>query len=40
MAIQLEDLVDCLAVLFPLFDFVFLFDQSSGHTKNKKMGSV
>ena len=33
MKIQLEDCVDCLEVIFPTFDFVFLFDQSSGHTK-------
>ena len=30
---QLEDVVDCLSHIFPNFDFVFLFDQSSGNTK-------
>jgi len=37
-ALQLEDLVDCLIVLFPNVDFVFLFDQSSGHGKRQKDG--
>jgi len=37
-ALQLEDLVDCLIVLFPNVDFVFLFDQSSGHGKHQKDG--
>jgi len=37
-ALQLEDLVDCLCVLYPNFDFVFLFDQSSGHGKRQKDG--
>jgi len=30
--------VDCCSVLFPNFDFVFLFDQSSGHGKRQKDG--
>ncbi len=29
--LQLEDVVDCLTFLFPDVNFVFLFDQSSGH---------
>jgi len=37
-ALQLEDLVDCLIVLFPNVDFIFLFDQSSGHGKHQKDG--
>ncbi len=37
-ALQLEDVVDCLAVLFRNFDFVFLFEQSSGHGKLQKDG--
>jgi hypothetical protein len=31
--LQLEDVVDALSTIFPQFDLVFLFDQSSGHTK-------
>jgi hypothetical protein len=31
--LQLEDVVDALTTIFPQFDLVFLFDQSSGHTK-------
>ncbi len=34
--LQLEDLVDCLVVLFP--DFDFFSDQSSGHGKRQKDG--
>jgi len=37
-AIQLKDVVDCLVVLFPEIDFVFLFNQSSGHRKHQKDG--
>ena len=33
MKIQLKDCVDCLEVIFPAFDFILLFGQSSGHTK-------
>jgi hypothetical protein len=33
MKVQLEDVVDCLPVAFPDLYFLFLFDQSSGHTK-------
>ena len=36
--IQLEDVADCLSYIFPMFDFVFLFDQSSGHTKMRPDG--
>ena len=38
MALQLEDIVDCLVVMFPAHDFVFLFDQSSGHGKQQSDG--
>ena len=38
MALQLEDIVDCLVVMFPAHDFVFLFDQSSGHGKHRSDG--
>jgi len=39
MAIQLEDCVDCLKILFPDYDFLFLFDHSQGHQK-KRVGSL
>jgi hypothetical protein len=35
MVLQLEDCVDCLKVVYPHLDFVFLFDQSSGHSKKR-----
>jgi hypothetical protein len=35
MAIQLEDVVDCLKILRPGFEFVFLFDHSQGHARKK-----
>ena len=35
MAIQLEDVVDCLRILRPGYDFVFLFDHSQGHARKK-----
>ena len=38
--IQLEDIVDCLVVIYPEFDFKFLFDQSSGHCKVRGDGLV
>jgi hypothetical protein len=31
MSLQFEDVVDCLQVLYPDFDFVFMFDHSQGH---------
>jgi hypothetical protein len=31
--LQLEDVVNALTTIFPQFDLVFLFDQSSGRTK-------
>jgi hypothetical protein len=31
MVLQLEDCVDCLQVLAPQFDYLFLFDHSCGH---------
>ena len=33
MAVQFEDCVDCLRVVYPHFDFAFLFDHSQGHAK-------
>jgi hypothetical protein len=38
MKIQIEDLVNALKVVFPNFDFLLLFDQSSGHTKKREDG--
>jgi hypothetical protein len=38
MKIQFEDAVDCLKILYPGHDFLFLFDQSSGHTKKREGG--
>jgi hypothetical protein len=39
MAIQVEDVIDCLKVLHPDFDFVLLLDHSQGHDK-KREGSL
>ena len=36
MALQFEDVVDCLKVLYPQFDIVFLFDHSQGHARKKE----
>lgn len=36
--LQLEDVMDILSIVFPNTDFVFKFDQSSGHTKMRKDG--
>ena len=33
MSVQFEDCVDCVKVIYPHFDFVFLFDHSQGHAK-------
>jgi hypothetical protein len=38
MAIQTEDVVDCLQGLYPEHDFCLLFDQSSGHSKKRSDG--
>ena len=38
MAIQLEDCVDCLKVLFPQFNFAFIFYHSQGHAKKLTNG--
>ncbi|KAI2498015.1 hypothetical protein MHU86_16452 [Fragilaria crotonensis] len=38
MSIQFEDCVDCVKVLYPQFDFVFLFDHSQGHAKKLTNG--
>jgi hypothetical protein len=38
MAVQFEDCVDCLKVIYPQFEFAFLFDHSQGHAKKLKNG--
>ena len=35
MSLQLDDVVDCLQVLYPEFDLVFLFDHSQGHARKR-----
>ena len=35
MVLQLEDCVDCVKTLYSQFDFLFLFDHSSGHDKQR-----
>ena len=38
--LQLDDVVDFLVIIFPTFDYMFLFDQRSGHTKLREDGLV
>jgi hypothetical protein len=38
MVLQFEDAVDVLKTMHPLYDFVFLFDHSSGHAKQQPDG--
>jgi hypothetical protein len=35
MSLQFEDVVDCLQVLYPEFNFLFLFDHSQGHGQKR-----
>jgi hypothetical protein len=35
MSLQFEDVVDCLLVLYPEFEFVFLFNHSQGHARER-----
>ena len=35
MAIQIEDVVDCLCVLRPQFDFLLMFDHSRGNARKR-----
>ena len=37
MVIQLEDCIDCLKVLCPQYEFVFLLDHSCGHDHQEMM---
>ena len=38
MVVQFEDVVDVLKVMHPAYDFVFLFDHSAGHAKQRPDG--
>ena len=38
VALQSEDCINCLQVACPDFDFVLLFDHSSGHSKKRHGG--
>ena len=38
MVIQFKDALDVLRVMHPAYDFVFLFDHSSGHSKQRSDG--
>jgi hypothetical protein len=38
MSLQLEDCIDCMKVLYPQFDVVFLFDHSNGHDRLQPNG--
>ena len=38
MVLQLEDCTNCTSVLYPNFDFIFLFDHSCGHDKQRDDG--
>jgi hypothetical protein len=38
MVLQFEDVIDCLKVMHPDYHFVFLFDHSSGHAKQRPDG--
>ena len=39
MSLQFEDVVDCLQVLYPEFEFVFMFDHSQEHAR-KRSGAL
>ena len=38
MVLQLEDCVDCLKVLYPEYDFIFMLDHSCGHDRQREDG--
>jgi hypothetical protein len=38
MVLQLEDVVDCLTVLYPDYEYLFLFDHSNGHDRLQPNG--
>ena len=35
MSVQMEGVVDCLRILYPEYDVVFLFDHSQGHARKR-----
>ena len=35
MSLQFEDVVDCLQILYPEFELLFLFDHSQGHARKR-----
>jgi hypothetical protein len=39
MSLQFEDVVDCVQILYPEYDFIFLFDHSQGHAR-KRSGAL
>jgi hypothetical protein len=38
MVLHFEDVVDCLITLYPQYDYLFLFDRSCGHDKQREDG--
>jgi len=38
MVLQVEDVVDCLKILYPQHDAVFMFDHSCGHDRSQPDG--
>ncbi len=38
MVIQLEDCINCLKVMWPQYNFVFLLDHSCGHDRQRENG--
>ena len=36
MSLQFEDVIDCLQVLYPNYDLVFMFDHSQGHARQRE----
>jgi hypothetical protein len=38
MVVHFEDVVDCMTVLYPQYDYLFLFDHSCGHDKQREDG--
>ena len=38
MLLHFEDVVDCLKVTYPQYDYLFMFDHSCGHDKQRENG--
>jgi hypothetical protein len=38
MVVQTEDCIDVMMVLYPSYDYLFLFDHSCGHDKQRDDG--